>query len=593
MSHLMCNASYMPLCTQWNIAVHAKDNCGHITSADKRTWAEGGYTYSYDAFNRLTSAVFTPAEGLADRPAIERDRIPDFSVYYDYDLRGNTTNVVRYGVVDAVSDFDRVETFGTLDELACSYEGNQMRGISAITDALPFDGVTGLHADGEFELSYNDAGDMVSDSSRGLLHTRWNADGHPVQYDIEGGHRQRLGWDAFGNHLHTSYETAVTPVSAGALPGRTRRTSIRAYSGDGHVLRGGAGNSVADTLEMLRFAGGYFDANLVPHYYVTDYLGSNIAVIDENGFLVQSATYYPYGEPHRDPSAATGISVAGQSADATAIISNESNATLNPYLFHNKRLDLVPRTYEYPLRTYIPAVQYWSSMDPYAERYPHLSPYGSFACNPIRYTDETGGVITVVSAEDQKIFYDAMAKLFNDKAGNFSFNSDGQLKYNGDTKGLSRNQKNVLKGLRKVMDSEENTTISFGKSVTVKDKNGNDVKYNASEGGGAFTILQAEAIEKGIDVSTNIILIDPDATSTQVDAVTDASYGDWSDLSLGVKLETVNVLLNVPDMISHEIGHVLYAGETQDKVIDFNNKARKILGLPKRRYDIKHYERKK
>ena len=28
--------------------------------------------------------------------------------------------------------------------------------------ALPFDGVTGLHADGEFELAYNEAGDMVS-----------------------------------------------------------------------------------------------------------------------------------------------------------------------------------------------------------------------------------------------------------------------------------------------------------------------------------------------------------------------------------------------------------------------------------------------
>ena len=464
-----------------------------------------------------------------------------------------------------------------------------------LTEALPFDGVTGLHADGEFELAYNDAGDMVSDASRGLLHTRWNADGHPMQYDLEGGHRQTLGWDAFGNHLYTSYETSVAPVSTGALPGRTRRTSVRAYSGDGHVLRGGAGNSKADTLEMLRFAGGYFDADLVPHYYVTDYLGSNIAVIRSDGTLVQSVTYYPYGEPHRDPAADAGIGIAGPDLpmSATAIISNEDNTTLNPYLFHNKRLDLVPRTYEYPLRTYVSAVQYWSSMDPYAERYPHLSPYCSFACNPIRYTDETGGVITVVSAEDQKKFYDAMTKLFNDKAGNFSFNSDGQLKYDGDTKGLSRNQKNVLKGLRKVMDSEENTTISFGKRVTIKDENGNDVKFNASADGGAFTILQAEAIEKGFDVSTNIILIDPDATSTQVDAVTDASYGDWSDLSLGVKLETVDVQLNVPDMISHEIGHVLYAGKTQDKVIDFNNKAREILGLPKRRYDIKHYERKR
>ena len=189
----------------------------------KRTWSEGSYTYTYDAFNRLSSAVFTPAEGLADRPGIESDRIPDFSVYYDYDLRGNMTNVVRYGVVDAVSDFDRVETFGTLDELVCAYDGNRLSNITAITEALPFDGVTGLHADGEFEPTYNDAGDMVRDTSRGVLRCLWNADGRPQRYDLDGGHRHYLYWDGLGNHLNTSYETSVAPVSAGMRPGRTRR----------------------------------------------------------------------------------------------------------------------------------------------------------------------------------------------------------------------------------------------------------------------------------------------------------------------------------------------------------------------------------
>ena len=342
----------------------------------KRTWAEGSYTYAYDALNRLESAVFTPVEGLADRPGIERGRIPDFSVYYCYDLRGNMTNVVRYGVVDAVSDFDRVETFGTLDELSCAYDGNRLSNITAITEALPFDGVTGLHADGEFELAYNDAGDMVSDASRGLLYTRWNADGHPMQYDIEGGHRQLLGWDAFGNHLYTSYETSVAPVSAGMRPGRTRRTSVRAYSGDGHVLRGGAGNSAADTLEMLRFASGYFDANLVPHYYVTDYLGSNIAVIRSDGALVQSATYYPYGTPHRAPKNLTGT----------------SSPTTNLYLFGGKELmtqDAL-NEYIYGARNYLPAATIFSSIDPLCEKYYHLSPYVFCSANPINRVDPTG-----------------------------------------------------------------------------------------------------------------------------------------------------------------------------------------------------------
>ncbi len=216
----------------------------------------------------------------------------------------------------------------------------------------------------------------------------WNADGHPVQYDLEGGHRQALGWDALGYHLYTFYETSVAPVSTGSLPGRTRRTSLRTYSGDGHVLRGGAGNSVADTLEMLRFVGGYFDAGLVPHYYVADYLGSNIAVIRADGALVQSATYYPYGEPHRDPAASTGISVAGQPTSGTSIA--------NPYLYGGKeyvRRDGL-REYVYGARMYVPSVTRFNRMDELCELRPWESPYLFCGGNPVRYVDPTGLVFT-------------------------------------------------------------------------------------------------------------------------------------------------------------------------------------------------------
>ncbi len=207
-------------------------------------------------------------------------------------------------------------------------------------------------------------------------HTRWNADGHPVQYDLEGGHRQALGWDALGNHLYTSYETSMAPVSAGSLPGRTRRTCLRAYSGDGHVLRGGAGNSVADTLEMLRFPGGYFDAHLVPHYYVTDYLGANIAVIDENGTLIQSASYYPYGTPHRAPKNLAGT----------------SSPTTNPYLFGGKELMTQDglNEYLYGARTYLPAATRFNSVDELCELRPWESPYLFCGGNPVRYVDPTG-----------------------------------------------------------------------------------------------------------------------------------------------------------------------------------------------------------
>ncbi len=290
-------------------------------------------------------------------------------------------------------------------------------GITAITDALPFDGVAGLHADGEFELSYNEAGDLVSDASRGLLHTRWNADGHPVQYDLDGGHRQSLGWDTLGNHLYTSYETSVAPVSAGTLPGRTRRTCLRAYSGDGHVLRGGAGNSVADTLEMLRFPGGYFDAGLVPHYYVTDYLGSNIAVIRSDGALVQSATYYPYGDPHRAPASSANIDITDP-GNQTA-----SASFSNPYLYGGKeyvRRDGL-REYVYGARMYVPSETRFNRMDNLCEKHPDQSPYLFCGGNPIRCVDPTGNewkYVSDESSEEYNTFVWVDAKDAYDKDGN-------------------------------------------------------------------------------------------------------------------------------------------------------------------------------
>ena len=143
MSHLMRNASYIPLYAQWDIAAHANDNCEHISSMVGRTWAEGGYAYTYDALNRLESAVFTPAEGLADRPGIERDRIPDFSVYYCYDLRGRPPAIPIYAVDADVSQqkgkpssIHRVLPNGRANSFVGTTRGTQITTSFNITDDI-------------------------------------------------------------------------------------------------------------------------------------------------------------------------------------------------------------------------------------------------------------------------------------------------------------------------------------------------------------------------------------------------------------------------------------------------------------------------
>lgn len=321
---------------------------------------------------------------------------------------------------------------------------------------------------------------------------RWNADGHPMQYNLEGSHRQLLGWDAFGNHLYTSYETSVAPVSAGMRPGRTRRTSLRAYSGDGHVLRGGAGNSKADTLEMLRFAGGYFDAKLVPHYYVTDYLGANIAVIDEHGTLVQSTSYYPYGTPHRAPKNLTGT----------------SSPTTNLYLFGGKELmtqDALDE-YLYGARNYLPAATIFSSIDPLCEKYYHLSQYVFCAANPIRYVDSTGARIYLSQDMNLKQIFTVLLdlqRLTDDKLV-YQTQSDGRrmIKIAKLGKGKHTAGTNLI---RRLNTTSKNVTITYDqlskdKTNTFRHRAIND--DNSTNGTGSDARVNYSSTQK-VDVTTS------------------------------------------------------------------------------------------
>ncbi len=144
--------------------------------------------------------------------------------------------------------------------------------------------------------------------------------------------------------------------------------------------------------------GGYFDANLVPHYYVADYLGSNIAVIRSDGALVQSVTYYPYGEPHRDPSASAGIGIAGPDLPMSAPTSNTATASTssNPYLYGGKeyvRRDGL-REYVYGARMCVSSETRFNSADELCELRPWDSPYLFCGGNPVRYVDPTGLIFT-------------------------------------------------------------------------------------------------------------------------------------------------------------------------------------------------------
>ena len=105
-------------------------------------------------------------------------------------------------------------------------------------------------------------------------------------------------------------------------------------------------------------------------YYHTDHLGSATLVTDDAADVVQQIAYLPYGEDWVD------IRSNGYFGSA--------------YKFNGKEKDDETGYSYYGARYYTDRLSIWLSVDPLADKYPHLSPYAYCANNPVMYVDPTG-----------------------------------------------------------------------------------------------------------------------------------------------------------------------------------------------------------
>ncbi len=134
-------------------------------------------------------------------------------------------------------------------------------------------------------------------------------------------------------------------------------------------------------------------------------------VIRSDGTLVQSVTYYPYGEPHRDPASDAGIGISEPALPMSATASASSNSATastfsNPYLYGDKeyvRRDGL-REYIYGARMCVSSETRFNSMDKHAENYPSFSPYAFCMCNPIVYVDPTGNDVYVYDSQGYLLY---------------------------------------------------------------------------------------------------------------------------------------------------------------------------------------------
>ena len=297
-------------------------------------------------------------------------------------------------------------------------------------------------------------------------------------------------------------------------------------------------------------------------YYHPDHLGSSSYITNLDGEVSQHIEYVPFGE---------------------VFIEERNNTWNTPYLFNAKELDEETGMYYYGARYYEPRLSLWMSVDKFAEKYPATSGYNYAINNPVRYIDINGDSIRV-SSENRELFNKTLKDVFGEFSSKFSYTQSDMLVFSGENKGMDKAQRKVFKRLKEVMYSKTITNIQYGKDTQITDRHGNKKTFKAESGGGAATLLASE-VE---DYDQNFIVVDPNKTIGETMEVTDVYYKEPIDPQNGARFKKVTYQTNQTDLTFHEIGHVVYEGKGQDKVLDFNNIVRGILQLPKRQYDETH-----
>ncbi|MDE5874411.1 MAG: hypothetical protein K2H15_02090, partial [Muribaculaceae bacterium] len=207
--------------------------------------------------------------------------------------------------------------------------------------------------------TYDASGRLKKDASRGITNITYDNDGRPLKVSFADMSEQEYEWDGMGNHLSTRFNGV-------SYTGKQYTKMVRKYTGDGRVVDNG--------VEKYALYPGGFMQDSTYYWYVRDYQGNNIAVMDGSKNLIQQTDYYPYGEPWREPE--------GQ-----------------PWLYGGNeqlRLDGI-NEYDFNARRYNSAEGRFSQLDPLCEKYPWLSPYAYCAGDPVNAIDKDGNLIIFIN----------------------------------------------------------------------------------------------------------------------------------------------------------------------------------------------------
>ncbi|WP_303315527.1 DUF6443 domain-containing protein [Flavivirga abyssicola] len=303
------------------------------------------YTYTYDALNRITSAINTTNT--------------DYNLNsVAYDKNGNITSLERRGHTNSGAT-----AFDVMDNLVYTYLNNSNKLIKVLDNG---NGTYGFK-DGSnttTEYTYDANGNMLTDANKGIsTNITYNHLNLPTQVALGGGNISYI-YDATGVKLKKVVSTGATTEYAG-----------------NYVYENGS-------LKFFNHPEGYVRTELVSGsvqygyvYQYKDHLGNvrlSYSDTDGNGSVTSSKileenNYYPFGLKHKG-------------------YNNVINGTDHKYGFGGKEEqdELGLGWIDITARNYNPELGRWMNIDPLAEKMRRHSPYNYAFDNPIYFIDYDG-----------------------------------------------------------------------------------------------------------------------------------------------------------------------------------------------------------
>jgi RHS repeat-associated protein len=359
---------------------------GNIAEVSWRTATDNiqrSYGFTYDKLNRLTDAWYQiPQASVPVRNSYDE--------HLAYDENGNITALQRNGELDSAT------TVTEIDDLAYTYDGNQLTEIKDYTNNPK--GAKDTNTSGA-DYTYDAFGNLKTDKNKGITTAiTYNHLNLPVTIVINDG--INIGTISYlYNAAGVKLKKTVTPSGGTAV--------VTDYLG-GYQYVGGV-------LEFFPTSEGYVKHTVIDNvsnynyvFQYKDHLGNNrvsYTVDPSDGVLkiLEEDHYYPFGLKHEGYSATQSM-IRGSSGTGVHIVSVITPADVAyKYMYNGKELqdELGLNQYDFGARNYDPAIGRWMNIDPLAENHHYNSPYVYANNNPVIFIDPDGMDFTLTGAAAQ------------------------------------------------------------------------------------------------------------------------------------------------------------------------------------------------